>query len=817
MTHGALSRREFNGPYAGEHLNRVAFPLGGLGAGMICVEGTGAFSHVSLRHRPEVFNEPSLFFAALHVKGSDARVLEGPVPAWKIFGAPGSANGATGKTYGLPRFRNAEFAARFPFATVSLHDGALPVAVDLTAWSPFTPPDPDPSSLPVCALEYSIRNTADTAIEAVFSFHAENFMRVDEASGAFVEPMPDGFVLRQPPSDDEPWREGALAALAPGQDARVDCGWFRGGWFDTLTMLWKTIASGDAPARPPHPDGTPSRGASLYIPCCLEAGAERTVRILLAWYVPRSRLSIGGLPAACCDSCTPPPNETYEPWYAGRFAGIETLAGAWRADCGDLRRVSALFRDSLFDTTLPAEAMEAVGANLSILKSPTCLRQKDGRFWAWEGCCDGVGCCHGSCTHVWNYAQALCHLFPSLERTLRDTEFLVSQDERGHQSFRSALPIAPTNHEFHAAADGQLGGIMKMHREWRISGDTEWMRSLWPRVKESLAYCIETWDPEHQGVLTEPHHNTYDIEFWGPDGMCSSFYLGALRAAAAMGAALGEDVSFYEDLHRKGRRFVEKELFNGEYVEQQVRWTDLRAPNPAEAAVAGDPQKGGLSPEALELVKTEGPRYQYGTGCLSDGVLGAWIAEMCGLPPILDPKVLRAHLNAVHRYNLRHDLTGHANPQRPSFAVGAEGGLLLGSWPKGGKPSLPFVYSDEVWTGIEYQAAAHLASMGETEKALEIVRICRSRYDGRVRNPFNEYECGHWYARALAGYGLLASMTGVRYDAVTGTLAIAPRIQGDFAVFLCTATGFGLAGVKDGEPFVDVRSGTIDVARIVHR
>jgi len=76
------------GPYGGLHegdrLNRVAFPMGGMGAGMICLEGTGALSHVSIRNRPDVFNEPAVF-AALSIKGaggSIARVLEGPVPGW---------------------------------------------------------------------------------------------------------------------------------------------------------------------------------------------------------------------------------------------------------------------------------------------------------------------------------------------------------------------------------------------------------------------------------------------------------------------------------------------------------------------------------------------------------------------------------------------------------------------------------------------------------------------------------------------------------------------------------------------------------------
>ena len=95
------------------------------------------------------------------------------------------------------------------------------------------------------------------------------------------------------------------------------------------------------------------------------------------------------------------------------------------------------------------------------------------------------------------------------------------------------------------------------------------------------------------------------------------------------------------------------------------------------------------------------------------------------------------------------------------------------------------------------------------------MRTLRDRYDGRARNPFNEYECGHWYARAMASYGLLQGLTGTRYDAVTRTLYIKPSIGTDFRAFLCTVTGYGTVGVKDGKPFVDVKSGEIPYERIV--
>ncbi|MEQ8809957.1 MAG: GH116 family glycosyl hydrolase, partial [Imperialibacter sp.] len=190
------------------------------------------------------------------------------------------------------------------------------------------------------------------------------------------------------------------------------------------------------------------------------------------------------------------------------------------------------------------------------------------------------------------------------------------------------------------------------------------------------------------------------------------------------------------------------------------------------------------------------------------------IARVCGLNDPIDPVKLKSHLLAIHKYNLKDNLSDHANPQRPTFALGDDGGLLLCSWPKGGKLSLPFVYSDEVWTGIEYQVAAHLMEMGAVEEGLEIVRTCRDRYDGRVRNPFNEYECGSWYARALSSYGMLQGLTGVRYDAVDKTLYVDSRV-GDFTSFLSTEKGFGTVSLKGGQPSLDVAHGEISVDKVI--
>jgi uncharacterized protein (DUF608 family) len=820
----------FNIPYEGERLNRVAFPLGGMGAGMICLEGYGAISHVSVRHKPDVFNEPYMF-GALAIEGLEngCKVLEGPVPERKLFGAPYSGNGYANSTYGFPRFEKAVFSARFPFATIALRDKDLPVDVEIKGWSPFQPGQEDLSSLPLAALEYTFVNTADSALNLVFSYHSENFMRIRSENqwgvayqneGQSIRKTRNGFVLSQSCLPDKPHYKGDFAIYTL-EEAKVDYRWFRGGWYDAHTMLWKDIEK----ARPLSDTASSgSTNASLYVPVKLKAGESKTIHLLMSWYVPHSDQRFGPAPfvdiqpacdpsTGCCS--TDYTSLFYEPWYSRRFTDLAELNGYWRSNYSDLQEKAELFSQTFFASDLPPEVLEAVSANLSILKSPTVLRQKDGAIWAFEGCFDsGSGCCMGSCTHVWNYAQAIPHLFPRLERTLRETEFLQSQDQRGHQNFRSALPIRHTDHNFHAAADGQLGGMMKVYRDWRISGDTEWLRSLWPSIKSSFEYCASSWDPEGTGVLVEPHHNTYDIEFWGADGMCSSIYLGATRAMIGMAEALGKDSTPYQALLGKGIQYLENELYNGSYFIQRTKWKGLQTPAPDEHLEEN--WNISYSEEAFELLKQEGPKYQYGNGCLADGIIGAWFGAVCGLPGFLDQEKVCSHLNAVHRYNLRTDLSDHVNPQRPGFGAGKDGGLLLCTWPQGDEPALPFVYSNEVWTGIEYQVASHLMMMGEVEKGLEIVREVRRRYDGRIRNPFNEYECGHWYARALSSYAMLQGLTGFFYDAVDKTLTIDSQIGDDFECFLSTESGYGLAGLRKGEPFLEVVSGNIDVDRFIN-
>src|SRR5258708_26346125 len=333
---------------------------------------------------------------------------------------------------------------------------------------------------------------------------------------------------------------------------------------------------------------------------------------------------------------------------------------------------------------------------------------------------------------------------------------------------------------------------MNLFRDWQISGNKPWLETMYPLVKPRLDYCIRTWDPDHKGGLFEPHHNTYDIEFWGPDGMCTSIYLGALAAFAKMAEALGhsDDARLYGDMAHRCASFMEQELFNGEFFQQKVQYQGLRNNSFAEMVSQVDQH----SSEMQRLLKREGPKYQYGNGCLSDGVIGAWMAHIYGIETPLARENVRKTLHAIFEHNFKMDLSQHANAQRPGFAMGHEPGLILCTWPRGGKPTLPFVYSDEVWTGIEYQVASHLIAEGFVKEGLTIVRALRTRYDGRIRNPWNEYECGNYYARAMASYALLGALTGFRYSAALRTFWFAPQLSvRPFRTFFCTASGSATA------------------------
>jgi uncharacterized protein (DUF608 family) len=814
-------------PFSHKEILQTAMPLGGIGAGSICFNGYGGLQDFAIRNRPTMTALPDghthddAAFAVLHVKGAKSvtRLLEGPFPIHKIYDQGLQSQGYWhGGHEGLPRFAKASFRSGYPFGEVTLTDPAVPIEARILAWNPFIPLDDVASGIPCAIVEYTLKNRRGKPAAFEFSYHLSHFAKSPGGSfaGSRNEVIPGKGIhfFNTEPAESEAHGSASLTVI--GHRPRIKAMWLRSAWFDAMSALWKEVQNGQFTTNNGDEDvGIEGRnGGSILIAGELAPGEQVTIPIVITWHFPKNNLAEPKPQCGCDDAERKQP--LWQTFYSSQWRTARETAAYVHKNFGALRSRTIAFQNALLSSTLPAEVLDAVSANLSILKSPTILRQANGNIWGWEGCYATAGCCAGTCTHVWNYAQSLPHLFPKLERRLREQEWERSMDDTGHVSFRAALPDGPTDHGFHAAADGQLGGIMKLFRDWHISGDTAWMKRLYPLAKRSLEFCINKWDPERKGALFEPHHNTYDIEFRGPDGMCTTVYIGALSAMADMALFLGnaDDAEAYRALAERGARYIESELFNGEYFEQKVQIHGLRDKTLEE--VLAETRPFPLSKGLFRLLKDEGPRYQYGSGCLSDGVIGAWMATLYRIETPIDSSKVGKNLRSIHKYNFRRDLSTHSNCQRPGFALGSEPGLLLCTWPRGGKPTLPFVYSDEVWTGIEYQVASHLILEGMVEEGLEIVAGVRSRYDGRVRNPWNEYECGSYYARAMASYALLQAFSGFRYSAVEKTLWFGPKIgRKRFATFFCAAEGFGSISLEKNAMTITLLQGFLDIKRVV--
>jgi hypothetical protein len=425
--------------------------------------------------------------------------------------------------------------------------------------------------------------------------------------------------------------------------------------------------------------------------------------------------------------------------------------------------------------------VEAAMSNLSTLVSPTCFRTQDGAFHGFEGCNDQGGCCFGTCNHVWNYEVATAFVFPSLSRSMREAAFGFRTDEHGRMDMRELLPFGK-EHWPYAAADGQMGQIMKLYLDWRLSGDTAWLRQQWPGAKRALefAWIPGGWDENRDGVMEGAQHNTYDVEFYGPNPLCGIWYLGALRAAEEMARALGDlqSADNYHRLFSNGSQWIDRNLFNGEYYVQKIQ--GRQKDRIAAGLLAG---MGTVSPEQ--------PTYQLGDGCLIDQLLGQYMADIAGLPALLDESNIRKAMESILRYNRKRSLAHHASVQR-TYALNDEPGIVVCDYGRGERPRIPFPYFAELWTGLEYVAAALMMNHGLADDGVQAIVDVRRRYDGERRNPWDEPECGYHYARAMSSWAAIPALSGFTYDGIERALSVAPRLSAEkLSSFWSAGTGWG--------------------------
>jgi non-lysosomal glucosylceramidase len=470
----------------------------------------------------------------------------------------------------------------------------------------------------------------------------------------------------------------------------------------------------------------------------LAPGAKRTLKFVLAWFFP---------------------NYEHGHEYANRFQSASEVAhyvfDNHERLAGETRNWHKTFYE---DSTLPRWLLFRLHSTVSNLATGTCLWYQNGRFWAWEG----VGCCEGTCTHVWNYAHAPARLFPELERSARE----MQDFGQGFDS-KSGLVGFRSNRAY--AADGQCGTVLKAYREHLMSADNAFLKRNWPSIKKALEFSIVR-DGNDDGLIEISQHNTFDINFEGANTFVGSLYLAALRAGEEMAKDMGDEefAKRCRKIFESGKRLTLESLWDGEYFIQEV---DLK----------------------------KYPKHQYEKGCLSDQLFGQGWAHHVGLGYIYPPDYVNKALQSVWKYNWTPDVGPYNDIHKPErwFARPGEPGLFTCTWPKTEYIAEGVRYKNEIWTGIEYQVAGHMVWEDMLKEALAICYGIEQRYHPAKHNPFNEVECGDHYARAFASWGVYTALAGYEYHGPKGHLGFAPKITPDDfrAAFTC-AEGWGTFAQK---------------------
>jgi len=772
----------------GTQLKMIAFPLGGIGAGSLSLGGRGQLRDWEIFNRAHKGNSPQYAFASVWAQNGKgkavARVLEGRIqPPYEGPSGLGFAN-----VPGLPRLESCAFTGEFPLASIEFHDPDLPVKFTLEAFTPFIPLDADDSGLPVAVLRYRAVNPGDSKATVSVAFSLENPVGQQSTKGVDFTGAYGrtndyregkglaGLMMRNPflPTTDPLAGSFAISVLDVGTgNLSYLRGWPTARWWEGPLLFWDDFSK-DGALGPEAP--VRSAVGALCLKREIPSHGEAEYTFLLSWHFPNRT------PKRC--GWTPPSgreDDVIGNFYSTRFSDAWKAAEYTALHLGELESKTRSFVTAMRQSILPPAVKDAATANLSTLVSPTCFRTADGRFHGFEGCFDQGGCCFGSCTHVWNYEPATSSLFPELSRSLREQQFGFLTDAEGRMDFRELLPNEIEHWGF-AAADGQMGTIMKLYLDWRLSGDTEWLRGLWPNAKRALefAWIPGGWDANRDGVMEGVQHNTYDVEFIGPNPLCGIWYLGALRAGEEMARTLGDSdaAAEYHRLFTQGSHWIDESLFNGEFYIQKIG--SIAKENIAKGLQAG-----------MGTVDTEHPTFQVGDGCLVDQLVGQYFAQIADLGLLLDPENVKKALRSIYNYNYKRTLYDHESVQRV-FALNDESALVICDYPHGTRPETPFPYYAEVMTGFEYSAAILMLFMGMTAEGVELIENIRRRYDGERRNPWDEAECGHHYARAMASWGAVLALSGFRYHGGEKSVVIQPRIKpDDFSCIWSTATGWG--------------------------
>jgi len=787
--------------YEHRHLLRAAMPMGGIGTGTISLGGRGDLRDWEVGNKPAKGFLPKNTFFCINVKspggGSVTKALEGPLE-YEHYEA---YNGSPGANYALPRFRGCSLATAYPLAQAVLLDSEVPLDVRLEAFNPMIPGDFESSGIPLVLLRYVLKNRAREPVTASVCGSLGNFVGASELGASHEQ---NQCSVKAAPYVWEGPENTATGSAVPGKmrlrrehgrlikkrnQVRVESG-FQGVFMDSegmdgaseafgsialLTTAKKGVTQkqawgfGDWSWQPLHDfweefsqsgelaeenNGGDNPAAAIAVRVELKPGEEKAITFAITWHF-LNRYEWGGNSGA---------NAWVGNHYAGRFDDAWDVALQTLPHLPDLESKTVSFVEAFCHSDLPKVVKEAALYNASTLRTQTCFRTADGFFHGWEGCGDDVGSCHGSATHVWNYEQATAFLYGELACSMRKVDFLFSTRDDGFMNCRSTLPLGAGKEWGLTAADGQMGSLMRLYREWQLSGDDEFLRELWPRARKALefAWIPGGWDADQDGVMEGAQHHTLDTEYFGPNPLIGVWYLGALRAGEEIARHLGQGdfAGVCRDLFARGSTWIDGNLFNGEYYEQQIR------------------PPGNLSAVAPGLVvdrarsDLENPQLQLGEGCLVDQMVGQCMAHVCGLGYLLKKVNVGRTTRSIMKYNFMQDFWNHLNNSR-GYTLNGEQGLLVCSYPHGGRPDVVTGGYSECMTGFEYAAAIGMLQEGQIDSGLKCIEAIRSRFDGTRRSPWNEAECGHHYARAMISWAALTTLTGFRYSGVTSTMSFA--------------------------------------------
>ncbi len=793
--------------YTDRYVSSLRVPIGGLSTGDILMGGRGNIEHVEICNRPDRSRRlEKTFFALWYKQGQNQSVTK--ILERELF--PPFRESTHKYVYGLPRMRHVKFFNNFPLHFWHFRDDNIPIKISMEAFSPFIPLDVEHSSYPVVAFYWDLTNTTSEPVEGSLVFNMENPIEAPSIANAHLKNQIVRGILFTAKKVADINNDGSLLLVTSADSAEIQTHWYPGQWRDETHIFWDDFSDDGSiepkletwhtTYRPTSYNETTKRMASILVPFHLAPGRQVRIPFYLAWYFPQRAFrapEVFGIPAAA--------GQPFKNYYGRLFKSVNDVLAQFLENEKVLYQETARFAELMASSSYPQSVKEALTTQAASLRTHLIQVTGEKTVHGFEGLVDNGWCCPGTCTHVWNYTQTLASLFPSLERSMREIEFLHDTFDNGFQTHRSVVPLGDYWFDGPAAADGQMGTVVRAYREWKMSGDNAWLKKVWPGVRKALEFAWTgpgtvnderfkhqenqtAWDPEKSGILSGKQHNTYDINFYGPGSMTTSIYLAALKAGAEMAAAMNEPekAELYTKILDRGVKTTQDSLWNGSYFIQ---------------IISGGPDQA-MGPDKK-------PKYQYGDGCLADQLLGQYLAFISGLGYIFKPSRVESAMQAIYEHNFISPLRSFANVQRV-YGLNDEAGVVLCTWPNGNRPALPFVYSDEIWTGVEFQVAASLIFTGFVEQGLEIVEAVRHRYDGHRRNPFEHDESGTHYARAMASWSLLPALSGFEYDGINNSLSFDPKWDpAGFSTFWSTGNAWGQFKIKSGKAVLSVHFGKL--------